>query len=220
MKPLVRPRFLLAGCGVLLLGIPMAFAFLLLGNACSHRRSVRGSFSLVHHVLRRCDDTLQAYWRDHGSFPPEPDGRHFYGPFLADVYTTYPLDVQMREVWGEYTGPAIDPWRHERLFDGETRGKVRYTGSRNPESDKMPGAHFYGYPLRYFRWPEATAALLLVNGPDEDIDVDERVLVSVPQPESFDKYRDAMVPYRYDPTNGTVSSGDVFRVVTPRDYDW
>ena len=44
-------------------------------------------------------------------------------------------------------------------------------------------------------------------GPDEKYDLDWKVYdPAVPQPSTD------LIPYTYDPTNGTVSSGDIFRV--------
>ena len=106
-----------------------------------------------------------------------------------------------------YIGPPLDPYRDERIFTNEVRGKVRYTGGKD-------GGGIYpywkGYPPRYYRNAAGDVFVLLSNGPDRDEDLTLEILDGITSP-TLENFVKQVVNHIYDATNGSNSNGDLFR---------
>ncbi|MBI1784596.1 hypothetical protein HYR69_05575, partial [Candidatus Sumerlaeota bacterium] len=82
--------------------------------------------------------------------------------------------------------------------------------SRNPDLRVF----YEGYPLRYFRPAHGQWAMIISNGPDADEDLKANVLGMIAK-EAGESVEDHLINFRYDPTNGYLSDGDLCRILTP-----
>lgn len=171
---------------------------------------VRDSSRLMQHALWAGADRLQAYRRIFGHYPPGNTSGTVYLPLTRELLQPVDFDVLSTfslapgSVADFYSGPPIDPYRCVALFPNESKAAAHCLGH-----DGNAGGR--GYPLRYYRGPGW--ALLISNGPDEELDIGPDQLRNVGGEVST--VYDYVLLHRYDPTNGTLSSGDCFRIVEP-----
>lgn len=171
--------------------------------------SVRESWEFTGKAMRGAAGLLWQYSERFDQFPPRETSGPVYlafdarlvEPLVFDALTTF-TSSEGAVPWELYSGPPVDPYRSRPAFPNETAATGRGLTHDGPAS-------FSGYPLRYYRTSGAMA-LLISNGPDEDIDFTPAQLDT----RTTDIWS-ALLPYKYDPTNGTFSTGDRFMVVEP-----
>lgn len=176
--------------------------------------SVRDSFTLMKYSQRGGAKLLAEYRKRFGQLPPRettgtaylPLASELVAPVRFDALTT--LTTSGRSAPGTvlYSGPPIDPYRAYQIFPTESQAAAVALGHDG-------NIKLRGYPLRYCRvgkW-----AVLISNGPDRDVDVtlDD---ITKKSSEGF-SLCDFAATYAYDPTNGTLSSGDCMHVLDPSD---
>ncbi len=122
-------------------------------------------------------------------------------------YGNVPRDIQTnaeRMTRADVTRPPIvDPNRNVLEFSGEHKGRTFYNSPRNPEGK----LRMTGFPIRYFKSDISKLAVLLSNGPDEDVDL---TLLHLEAQEATETI---LLQFSYDPTNGIKSSGDVVYII-------
>lgn len=142
----------------------------------------------VKNDLRNLDAALAAYFIDNDAFPPPASNGHGARLWRLSTPIAYYDDPKRPE-----------PFKDEGLFTTPPYG---YHG-RNElvnifwNNDGQPGA-FSGTPIVFWY-------VLRSSGPDNDRDGGGASALN------FDQSRDIFVHFIYDPSNGTVSRGDIWR---------
>lgn len=149
---------------------------------------------------------LHNYYDAHGAFPPLTEAGLYYGPLTDQLTTTVIIkDLVL------YEGPPIDAQRKNQLFPGEELKTAKYFGKYS----KLFYKKNRGFPQRYYRSADGEVAVLLANGPDEDVDIDPILVLKNLSKETTMTAFATLHPLSYDATNGVPSSGDIWRMVTP-----
>jgi len=95
------------------------------------------------------------------------------------------------------------------VFDGETRARARHFSPRKPHG----WVPYEGYPYRYFRFADGDLAVIISDGPDLHADLTDKELLNLEAGLKHGQpHFEVLASYTYDPTNGTYSGGDVWRV--------
>lgn len=178
--------------------------------------SPRAGIAMMNTEFRLIAVQLQNYYKEHHSYPPaEVDGEIY--TFTSDLLTTPMPIMETVQVRSEsstgyvtYKGPPIDPYRVKPTFDGDVKQRAWFCDGRNSEYF----CWYKGYPMRYYRSSNKQYVILLGNGPDKDADLTPAILDKLTT-SSWDALQHIVLLHWYDPTNGSVSDGDVWRVVTP-----
>jgi type II secretory pathway pseudopilin PulG len=189
---------------VLVLGVLLALQFT--------RLSARDGVSITKGAMRSGDQMLQEYRARFGQYPPHETSGTVYLPFSRMLVRPVEFYVETTSSLPSgragYQGPPLDPYRKESSLQGEAPDVARASGHEGDLTVR-------GYPLRYYRSARGDWALLIGNGPDERMDLNARNIAQATSAASGAQVFEALKPYLYDPTNGTVSSGDIVRVVEP-----
>jgi prepilin-type N-terminal cleavage/methylation domain-containing protein len=149
---------------------------------------MRARISRVRVDMRELDGALSAYFVDHGEYPPPASNGHGARLWRLSTPISYYADPKRPE-----------PFRDEGLFKNPPYG---YHG-RNEQvnifwnNDGQPG-NFSGEPV--VKW-----YVLRSSGPDNDRDGGGASALN-----AVDS-RHQFVNFVYDPTNGTISRGDIWR---------
>jgi hypothetical protein len=154
-------------------------------------RGLRSRVSRVRADMRSMDTALENYWNDHNSFPAWASGNKGSNGFLSKKSPAFKI-------------PTFRTWSDER------EANTFYTLT-------TPKAYIQYYPWDHMTKTRGTTFsyfcdhrgwILLSPGPDGDYDVDPKKVydstISQPSPE--------LLRLRYDPSNGIISNGDIFRV--------
>lgn len=163
--------------------------------------------------FRAIDRTLNSYFQQYGEYPPRNQPGRIY-TFASDALitpTAFLEDSRSSSSHSVHKGPVVDPFRKERNFLREKVGKANFQDGHNSDGFY---SWFSGYPLRNCRNSSGKNAVLLSNGPDEDADIKGCILDEITT-YSWNVVSLALEHYTYDAANGTVSNGDVWRVVMP-----
>lgn len=187
-----------------------ALGFLLWVISGAFRNMPSAGIALSIQIGRPLHEQLIQYYTLHGTFPPAELKGDVYSQ-LPDVLTTtivFPVVSRAGE-WGPgYEGPAIDPFRKDRIFENEDLHLVRFRNLRYSH----PPFHWYsGFPPRYFRSTDGQIAVIIANGPDEDADIESKEIIE--SSNLSEKTLTHLASFTYDATNGTTSGGDIFRIV-------
>lgn len=133
--------------------------------------------------------------------------------------STYPIDVDYAMNWYYYIGDSVttpikyissnrlnDPFRYGKTKMGWVFERFRYVNYNQREEEEPNSSDFFpGGPKRYGIWKLSSA------GPDGGADL--------PLPDfSFTRFAGNAPPIIYDPTNGSVSFGDIIRCQKVSDF--
>jgi len=150
---------------------------------------MREYYGVVMADMRTGAEGLEAYYADHGAYPP------------GDV-----VEYNRRK-WRFETEKELKNATRMTTLPKILTTPVSYMNRINPiHTFPDPFHEADGVPLRYVLLNDGW--ILLSMGPDEDYDI--------PSAPDFDfstyqSHLDSIIDFIYDPTNGTVSNGDIMR---------
>lgn len=189
---------------------PIAFMFypMLAGRVIPIFDQTRASISASQAIMRRIAVEIGAYEIDKGPFP----GGAYWGPLTPDLVAELqkldaklppPRDGQDTAVWRPDPRIAIDPFNRDGPPSAWRKGP-RYV------DDHGGVAYIKGGDFQYYSDGGAWW-ILICRGPDGDLDLAKGSLDAIaaqknawPPPE--------LVLRTYDPSNGSISDGDIFRI--------
>ena len=157
--------------------------------------------------FRFCNDGADKYYEKNGYFPPKLDGNSFYGPMTEIFGKTIPINIPLDFAQGS----IVDPHCDKALFPNTKKATALFYSPRNPDG----WVKLKGYPPRYFRSKNGQWAIFIGNGPDEQATLTKEILDSIDEKISDISYLSLssnLGPYTYDPSNGTWSAGDKWRI--------
>jgi len=149
----------------------------------------RSATAFVMRNGRSISDAIEVRHGANGVIPP---GHPYFGP----------LTVELQRVRGIDAEQAIDPY-NQTVPRSERVSAPRFATDRGAWITPAGG------PLM-FATDGASRALLISRGPDFTLGVDQDFAFALLAMEEVDVYT-SLSPLTYDPTNGTSSSGHVFR---------
>lgn len=150
---------------------------------------VRSKVSRVRSDQRTFATALESYFVDNNAYP-------VWTTKESDYVTPKGLSDKGVPSFATYKGPV--PGSAMTLTT-----PIAYITSLYPDPFAPAGATFGYYSVKK---DDAAGWILISPGPDGKYDLDWKLYdPAVPQPSQ------ALIPFAYDPTNGTVSPGDVFR---------
>lgn len=159
---------------------------------------MRTSISYTHETLR----SLAYYAERDFAIPSET----YFGPI------TYPLLEEMAKQsrypeylkrFGEREADwAIDPFNRNATEKEWRRGPRFFTDRGVKLRIRGLNYHYYSDGAKFY--------ILISCGPDGDLDLTKDIIESVKN-KSHDDRDIALTAWRYDPSNGTVSGGDIYR---------
>lgn len=154
----------------------------------------------VRSDLRSLATAIETYKIDQGAYP-------IATPMEDDIKSLGNIDNQneLDEYLRKYNATGVT-----RIFSGSDTCNgittpIAYVTSIFPD----PFATLNGLPFAYASTPDNWIAYSA--GPDSDYDIEDPVGLLIRSETDYDLVR-ALFPYTYDPTNGSVSNGDVWRV--------
>lgn len=190
---LQKRRFLFSACG---LWIVVSFGACMVGTV---KADVTGHMiARLKGDMRSMASVLESYRVDHGAYPPWtldsskqvefssdgflPSFRHDIGNLTTPIsYMTYYMDSRA-------TAGAITPLEHY----------LKIAAGQIPEKST------FAY------WaPDGGGFILLAKGVDKTFDLDFEALQAAFDPMADDPWA-GLTPYKYDPSNGTISPGDIW----------
>lgn len=223
---------------ILLLAMLLAWAWF---APSIHWAPVRSGASLVRADMRSIATALEAYRTDLGAYPPStasqrlpraslaltaPLGDDFFlahrytNSLLTSWYAPYVLAI----LFVCLAVPGVIVWIKRPIWTGRKKMAAIAWGvlafvclfgiacpvvNFGPGYVPRPGATDDSDSLLFRYFTDGTTGWMLLSvGPDEDVDYrppDDLEYEGVAMIES-------LLPFSYDPTNGTVSSGDIWRV--------
>lgn len=203
-KTAAAQHWLGAVIGMAILGILLWIASGIFRNMPS------AGIALTIQLGRPLHDQLIGYYEIHGTFPPAELEGIIYSS-LPDALSTniiHPVLSRSGKWEPGYDGPPLDPFRQTRMFESDKMSVAQF---RNMRYSHAPFHWYSGFPLRYFRSSDATLALIIGNGPDEDADIGAAEITSsdIMNEESMVIH---LASLTYDATNGTTSDGDIYRI--------
>lgn len=155
----------------------------LLARGSFREAGIRSKVSRVKADMRSMATGIEAYFVDNNTYPRWSEEP---GVSVRQSGPGEPLVPSFR-VAGSQAGSLTTP--------------VAYVMSYFPDPFSADGKQTFAYYATDNGW------ILFSPGPDRKFDLDWKLYnPAVPQPSP------ELVPFEYDPTNGTVSSGDIFRV--------
>lgn len=154
-------------------------------------RSDRSEFngSRIRADLRSLETVIESYYLDHGAYPVEVPASNFSDRFEADSEV-------LRKLLHQHT-----------VLPNSISTPVAYTTSHWTDPMVSVRGMPHGYIALEHGWVVYSA------GPDGDYDINKAEMERVGFPGLYPHpgYR-AILPFTYDPTNGTKSDGDIWRM--------
>jgi type II secretory pathway pseudopilin PulG len=171
--------------------IPIIYAAIAIPNFLEAQG--RSKVSRTMSELRSMALGIESYYIDHGEYPAWAKGDAGANGFLPSDCSAY--HVPTFRVWAT-------PDEIESFFTLTTPASYLSKLYSDPFTASENNGATYSYYKDYNGW------ILISAGPDEVYDIDPEVEYdsSIQQPSP------GLIQKSYDPTNGTVSPGDIFRV--------
>lgn len=174
----------------------VALVFGFLAGPGFHETSVRAKISRVHTDMRILADVMESFRYDYGAYPAWTTGRGSENAWRVKYPPLHRLPSYRLAVLKD------DP---DALTAKSLTTPIAYLGCYL--IDPFAPVGFAVYPYCCLKQAGTEGWMLVSAGPDRDYDIDPLKLydVSAAQP------RPALLALTYDPTNGILSSGDLWR---------
>jgi hypothetical protein len=175
---------------------PLTDIFSMGRNKIAEKRIV---YALSTH--RAIAAAIESYFDD---YPEYPHNRPYWGPIREwNGSIGNAMDRSFACLELERPGWEIDP------FNQDGPRKERKIGGPYPETWD-PETRIRGFDCQFWMGRESGWAIIS-RGPDWDLDLSQGVLDEIVEIEDWQQKYSTFLPYLYDPTNGTISAGDIVR---------
>lgn len=167
----------------------------------NHSAGTRTKISFSRSTMRAVAQGIaEKYSKDKVLIPGEP----YWGPLTKDFVNKLEIDFRDGEL--RSANDVIDPYNRDSVVS--RKGPITFV-------DRAGYVRIRGGDFMY--WTDGKVVALIVGrGPDQVLNTTESLLTGVSFGSSYD-LPSPLQQINYDPTNGTISSGDLFALINLND---